>query len=229
MKVLIVEDERDLSKSIAKYLQSESFVCETVFTFEEAVDKISIYDYTCILLDVGLPDESGLKLLTHLKKHNRNDGVLIISAKNALDDKINGLRAGADDYLTKPFHLSELGARVAAIIRRKSFDGKNEICFDNLRLDLNEKVASVNNVPMDLTRKEYDLLVFLFSNKNKVVSKNAIAEHLWGDHIDLAKNYDFIYTHVKNLRKKLVSGGSKDYIRSVYGMGYKFDIRVADS
>src|SRR6188472_3743709 len=131
MKVLIVEDERDLSNSITKYLQGENFVCETAFTFEEAVDKISIYDYTCILLDVGLPDGSGLQLLTHLKKQNRNDGILIISAKNALDDKISGLRAGADDYLTKPFHLSELGARVSAIIRRKSFDGKNEISCDN--------------------------------------------------------------------------------------------------
>jgi len=149
---------------------------------------------------------------------------LIISAKDAVDDRIIGLRSGADDYLTKPFHLSELSARVTAIIRRKAFDGKNEITCDNLTLDLNNKMVSVNNNLVELTRKEYDLLLYLLSNKNKVISKNAIAEHLWGDNMDLAKNYDFIYTHIKNLKRKLMQAGCIDYIRSIYGMGYKFDM-----
>ncbi len=223
MKVLVIEDELEISKSVCKYLQNEQFICETAFTFDEAVEKISLYEYACILLDIGLPDGSGLNLLAQLKKENKSDGVLIISAKNSLDDKVAGLKAGADDYLAKPFHLSELGARVTAIIRRKSFDGKNEIRVDNLALDLNNKSASADEKIIDLTRKEYDLLLYFISNKNRVISKNAIAEHLWGDNMDLADNYDFIYTHIKNLRKKLIQAGCKDYIRSVYGLGYKFE------
>lgn len=223
MKILIIEDEKEISNSICEYLLNEQFFCETAFTFETALEKISLYEYACILLDIGLPGGSGLTLLQQLKKENKSDGVLIISAKNSLDDKVTGLRAGADDYLTKPFHLSELGARVAAIIRRKSFDGKNVVTCDNLILDLNNKTASVNEQVIDFTRKEYDLLLYFLSNKNKVISKNAIAEHLWGDNMDLANNYDFIYTHIKNLRRKLLHAGCIDYIKSIYGMGYKFE------
>jgi DNA-binding response OmpR family regulator len=224
MKLLIIEDEIEISKSVCKYLQNEQFICESAFTFEEAVEKISLYEYACILLDISLPDGNGMNLLAQLKNENKSDGVIIISAKNALDDKVAGLTAGADDYLTKPFHLSELGARVTAIIRRKSFNGRNEIQCDNLTLDLKNKTASADGHAIDLTRKEYDLLVYFLGNKNRVVSKNAIAEHLWGDNMDLADNYDFIYTHIKNLRKKLIQSGCKDYIRSIYGMGYKFQI-----
>ena len=224
MKILIVEDEVDISDSICQYLQDDQFVCEAAFTFQEAVEKIFMYEYACILIDIGLPDGSGLNLLSQLKKANKNEGILIISAKDAVDDRIIGLRSGADDYLTKPFHLSELSARVTAIIRRKAFDGKNEITCDNLTLDLNNKMVSVNNNLVELTRKEYDLLLYLLSNKNKVISKNAIAEHLWGDNMDLAKNYDFVYTHIKNLKRKLMQAGCIDYIRSIYGMGYKFDM-----
>jgi DNA-binding response OmpR family regulator len=223
MKILIIEDEKEISNSICEYLLNEQFFCETAFTFEAALEKISLYEYACILLDIGLPGGNGLTLLQQLKKENKSDGVLIISAKNSLDDKVTGLRAGADDYLTKPFHLSELGARVAAIIRRKSFDGKNVVTCDNLILDLNNKTASVNEQVIDFTRKEYDLLLYFLSNKNKVISKNAIAEHLWGDNMDLANNYDFIYTHIKNLRRKLLQAGCMDYIKSIYGMGYKFE------
>jgi DNA-binding response OmpR family regulator len=176
------------------------------------------------VLDISLPGGSGLDLLKMLKENHKADGVLIISAKNSLDDKVTGLNAGADDYLTKPFHLPELAARVAAIIRRKSFDGKNVLQFDELSLDTQEKIARVHTVAVDLTRKEYDLLLYFISNKNRVISKTAIAEHLWGDNMDVADNYDFIYTHIKNLRKKLVQAGCPDYIRSVYGMGYKFGL-----
>jgi DNA-binding response OmpR family regulator len=150
--------------------------------------------------------------------------VLIISAKNSIDDKVIGLNAGADDYLTKPFHLSELSARVAAIIRRKSFGGNNIIEFDTLQIDLQEKLVKINGAVVDLTRKEYELLLYFISNKNKVITKNAIAIHLWGDDMDMAGNYDFIYTHIKNLRKKLLQAGAEDYIKSVYGMGYKFSL-----
>ena len=223
MKILVIEDEKEISNSICEYLENEQFFCETAFNYETAFEKISLYDYACILLDIGLPDGSGLDILQSLQKENKSDGVLIISAKNSLDDKVKGLKAGADDYLTKPFHLPELGARVAAIIRRKSFDGKNIITCDNLVLDLNKKTASVNDDIIDFTRKEYELLLYFLSNKNKVISKNAIAEHLWGDNMDLASNYDFIYTHIKNLRRKLLQAGCIDYVKSIYGMGYKFE------
>jgi DNA-binding response OmpR family regulator len=222
MKVLVIEDEKELSGSICDYLANEQFVCERALNFQTALEKISLYDYACIILDVNLPGGSGLEILNELKKENKIDGVLIISARNSLDDKVFALKAGADDYLTKPFHLAELGARVAAIIRRKSFEGKNQVILNELTLDLSEKTVQVNHKPVDLTRKEYELLLYFISNKNKVIAKNAIAQHLWGDNMDLADNYDFIYTHIKNLRKKLLQCGSLDYIKSIYGMGYKF-------
>ncbi|MFT3827956.1 MAG: response regulator transcription factor [Chitinophagaceae bacterium] len=224
MKVLIIEDEKELSDSIATYLGNENFICETAADYNTAIEKISLYEYTCIILDINLPGGSGLTVLKELKAQGKQDGVLIISAKNSLDDKISGLNAGADDYLTKPFHLAELGARVSAIIRRKSFEGKTAINFDELTIDIQEKTVKANNTSIDLTRKEYDLLLYFIGNKNKVISKNAIAEHLWGDNMDLADSYDFIYTHIKNLRKKIMAAGCPDYIKSVYGMGYKFSI-----
>lgn len=224
MKILIIEDERELSNSICGYFANEQFVCETAFTFHTALEKISLYDYACIVLDITLPGGSGLDLLKNLKANDKMDGVIIISAKNSLDDKIFGLKAGADDYLTKPFHLSELGARVSAIIRRKSFGGKSLIAFDDVRIDINEKSVMAAGKTLDLTKKEYDLLLYFVSNKNRVISKAAIAEHLWGDNMDLADNHDFIYTHVKNLRRKLLQADCDDYIKSVYGMGYKFSL-----
>ena len=224
MKVLIVEDEKELSQSICDYLSGEQFICEQAFDYNSAVEKISLYDYACIVLDITLPDGSGMDILKQLKKENKLDGVIIISAKNSLEDKVLGLNTGADDYLTKPFHLSELAARVAAIIRRKSFEGKNILQFDLLEIDMNERTVKANNITIDLTRKEYDLLLYFIGNKNKVIAKDAIAIHLWGDNMDLADNYDFIYTHIKNLRKKLEQAGAGNYIKSVYGMGYKFSV-----
>jgi len=224
MKILVIEDEKELSSSICEYLINELFITETAYEFNTAIEKISLYDYACIILDITLPNGSGLNILKELKANNKADGVIIISAKNSLDDKIIGLKAGADDYLTKPFHLPELGARVAAIIRRKSFDGKNTIAFDEIKVNVDARQVFVNDKALDLTKKEYDLLLYFISNKNRVISKPAIAEHLWGDDMDLADNYDFIYTHIKNLRRKMLQQGTPDYIRSVYGLGYKFSL-----
>lgn len=224
MKVLVVEDEKDLSQSICAYLANEQFVTEPAYDAATAMEKIELYEYACIILDISLPDGNGLQILQSLKKEKKGEGVIIISAKNSLDDKLTGLKEGADDYLVKPFHLSELAARVAAIIRRKSFDGQNLIQFDQLQIDLNEKTVLVGNKRIELTKKEYDLLVYFLGNKSKVISKNALAIHLWGDDMDMAGNYDFIYTHIKNLRKKMMAAGSPDYIKSVYGMGYKFSL-----
>lgn len=220
MKILIIEDEKALREDIVTYLKGEDYICETAYGYNMALEKTELYDYDCILLDITLPGGNGLNILKGLKANNKLDGVLIISAKNSLDDKIAGLKLGADDYLPKPFHLSELSARIAAIIRRRNFGGSNIITFNGLVIDTQARLVSVNNKPIDLTRKEYELLLYFIGNKGKVISKNAIAEHLWGD--EMEGDIDFIYTHIKNLRKKLQESGEVDYIKSVYGMGYKF-------
>ncbi|MBS1946788.1 MAG: response regulator transcription factor [Bacteroidetes bacterium] len=221
MKILLIEDERSLSESIVACLNQEGFVCETAGTYSNALQKIESFDYDCILLDINLPGGSGLDLLRELKKNKKMDGVLIISAKNALEDKITGLQLGADDYLPKPFHLSELVARTTAIIRRRNSGGNNLLQFKELLIDTLSKTVSVNNKLVELTRKEYQLLLYFAYNKGRVISKNAIAEHLWGDETESAANLDFIYTHIKNLRRKLLVAGCGDYIQSVYGMGYR--------
>ncbi len=179
MKILIIEDEKELSDSIAAYLTSQDYTCDTAIDFNEAMRKTESFDYDCILLDIALPGGNGLKVLESLKENNKNDGVLILSAKNSLDDKISGLNMGADDYLAKPFDLSELNARIAAIIRRKNFDGHNVIKFHNIEVDAQNKSITVNNNPVTLTRKEFDLLLYFISNKKRVISKDAIARHLW--------------------------------------------------
>ena len=220
MKILIIEDEKALSESIADYLSVHEYNCEIAADYRSAVEKIDYNTYDCILLDITLPDGSGLKILEQIKEDNKTDGVLIISARNSLDDKIEGLNLGADDYLSKPFHLSELNARISAIIRRKNFDGNSIIRFGNLCVDTQRKSVSIEDTPIELTRKEYELLLYFVSNKKRLISKDAIAEHLWGN--EMGGNFDFIYTHIKNLRKKLMDAGDADYIKSVYGMGYKF-------
>jgi DNA-binding response OmpR family regulator len=222
MKILIIEDEKELVKSMTQFLRQESYVCEVATTEKEAMEKVIMFSYDCILLDIGLPDGSGLNILRKLKDANKTDGVIIITAKNSLDDRVQGLNLGADDYLSKPFFLPELSARISAIIRRKHFDGSNKIMFHEITIDLLAKSVSVNGKEIELTRKEYDLLIFLMANKNRVVSKNAIAEHLSGDNAELLDKFDFLYSHIKNLKKKLAEGGSEDYIKTVYGLGYRF-------
>ena len=222
LKILIIEDEEGLRESIEEYFTEAGNICETAADYQIAMSKINLYRYDCILLDITLPGGNGMQILQTLKDNNHPDGVLIISAKNSLDDRIDGLNLGADDYLVKPFHLSELKARVSAIIRRKTFNGNNLLLFNEITIDLLAKDVKVGKSIVKLTRKEYALLLYFIANKGKVVSKNAIAEHLWGDGIDMANNFDFIYSHIKNIRKKLVEAGCNDYIQAAYGMGYKF-------
>lgn len=223
MKILIVEDEAELAKSISEYLSEENYLCENAATYSEAMNKIELFDYDCILLDIMLPDGNGLRILEELKKQNKQDGVIIISAKNALDDKIEGLKLGADDYLTKPFHLSELMARVYSIIRRKQFSSSNVVKQNELQIDLLAKTVAVNNESISLTKKEFDLLIYFIGNKNKVISKSTLAEHLSGDFADMLDNHDFVYAHVKNLKKKLYDAGCEHYLKTVYGTGYKWE------
>jgi DNA-binding response OmpR family regulator len=221
MKILIAEDELALQQSIVSYLQKEANVCEVASEYHEAIYKVDLYDYDLILLDVNLLTGSGLDILTKIKKARKKTGVIIITANNSLEDKLEGLDLGADDYLTKPFHLAELNSRIKAVLRRGKFGGNETIAFNELTVDTASRMAYVDGKAINLTRKEYDLLVFFMTNKNRVLSKEMIAEHLWGDHIDMVDSFDFIYVHINNLRKKLTQLGAK-YIRTAYGSGYKF-------
>lgn len=223
MKILIVEDEKELANDIAEYLSGESYLCEIAYSYKEASQKIGIYHYDCILLDLMLPGGDGLQLLELLKKQNIQDGVIIISAKNSIEDKVKGLQIGADDYLAKPFHHSELSARIHSVIRRKQFDNSNIITQNEIIIDLLAKTVSVHKYTVNLTKKEYDLLLFFIGNKNRVLSKSALAEHLSGDIADMFDNYDFVYAHVKNLKKKLAEAGCNNYLKTMYGTGYKWE------
>lgn len=223
MKILIIEDETELAKSIAEYLAQENYLCEFASTFSEAMEKIETFEYDCIILDIMLPRGSGLQILEALKNQNKQDGVIIVSAKNALEDKIKGLQLGADDYLTKPFHLSELMARIYSIIRRKQFGNSNIIKQNELEIDPLAKTVSINSKNINLTKKEFDLLLFFVGNKNRVISKSTLAEHISGDFADMLDNHDFVYAHVKNLKKKLTEAGCNPYLKTMYGTGYKWE------
>ena len=221
MKILIAEDESALQQSIATYLESDGNICETASDQKEALYKIDVYEYDILVLDINLITGSGLEVLKQLKRNKKNTASIIISANNSLEDKLEGLDLGADDYLTKPCHLAELNSRIKAVLRRGKFGGSETISFNEIRVDTRSRTAYVDNKPLSLTRKEYDLLLFFITNKGRVLSKEIIAEHLWGDHSDLVDNYDFIYVHINNLRKKLTEAGAK-YIKTAYGSGYRF-------
>ena len=222
VKILLAEDEKALGESILAFLKNEGHVCEWVKDFHAGEEKAGMYQYDCALIDIGLPGGSGLDIVKALKKSNAKTGIIIISAKNSLDDKISGLDLGADDYITKPFHLAELNSRLNSVLRRRNFEGSNEIIFEKLKLIPDKQEVFVKGKALTLTKKEYALLLFFISNKNRVVTKESIAEHLWGDDMDMADSFDFIYSHIKNLRKKIMDAGGDDYLKSVYGMGYKF-------
>lgn len=221
MKILIIEDELRLLQTLTESLAKEKYIIETASDFNTAMDKIGIYDYDCILLDIMLPGGSGLDILKELKRQEKSQNVIIISAKDSIDDKVAGLELGADDYLTKPFHTAELNARIKAVLRRKNLDGKNSIEIGNVELDLLSRELKVNNENVALNRKEFDILNYFLLNKNRLITKSALAERVWGDHIDQADNFDFIYYQIKNLRKKLQQANAHIEIEAVYGVGYK--------
>lgn len=222
MKLLLVEDEKELVDSVATYLRQEGYLCEWAADYVEASQKIDLYAYDCALIDISLPGGSGLDLVRQMKQRDPTAGIIVLTARNALDDKITGLELGADDYLTKPFHLSELNARLKALIRRRTFQGKQDVAFREISIGTDSLEVTVNREAVTLTRKELDLLIYFIANQHRVLTKESIAEHLWGEQADSFDSLDFIYTHIKNLRKKLIEKGCPDYIRSVYGLGYKF-------
>lgn len=222
MKLLIIEDERELSDSIVSFLNQEDYLCEQAFTFSEASMKAGLYEYDCILLDLMLPGGSGLDILRKIKKETPQTGVIIVSAKDSLDDKIVGLKIGADDYLAKPFHLPELSMRIFALLRRKCFTNNNILCSGQIEIDLLSKVVSIGDTKLDLTKTEYELLLFLIENRKRVISKSALAEHLSGDMADMMSDFNFVYAHIKNLKAKLADAGAVDYIKTYYGTGYKW-------
>ncbi len=224
MKILLIEDEKALATTIQKYLIGEGYICEWVSNLIEAEDKIGVYEYDCILVDIMLPNGSGLSIVEQLKAQQSPAGIIIISAKNALDDKIKGLDLGADDYLTKPFHLSELNSRVKSVLRRRHFGGNREIIFGEIKIIPDSKEVWVADKNIVLTRKEYDLLMYLIANQNRVLTKSSISEHLYGDEIDQSDTFDFLYSHIKNLRKKMLEASCPDYIQTLYGVGYKFSL-----
>lgn len=224
MKLLIIEDNEDLLDNIRTYLKREGYICESAQNYEQAFDKVMSYTYDVVLIDIMIPGGSGLQVLRELKSVNPQTGTIIISAKNALDDKVNGLELGADDYITKPFQLPELHARIKAVNRRQQRDGKEILNVNEITINTKTREVTVDGDPVNLTPKEYDLLLYFSSNKNHVLSKQTIAEHLWGDYVDHLTNLDFVYQHIKNLRKKLEEAGARDYIESVYGIGYKFKV-----
>lgn len=226
MKLLLIEDERELALTVQGFLQGEGYVVEWVTDFPRAEEKAALYEYDCLIIDINLPGGgTGLDVLKTLKKHHPDTGVIIVSARNALDDRITGLDLGADDYLTKPFHLPELNARLKAIFRRRQFGGNTDIEFGDIKLDPHRQEVTVHGQPLDLTPKEYDLLLYFLANQHRVLRREIIAEHLLGDDVDQMDDFNFIYSHVKNLRKKLLLQGCTDYIRMVYGIGYKFTDR----
>lgn len=221
MKILIVEDEVDMAITIKSALEQNNYRVESAHTFKTALDKIISFPYDCILLDLGLPDGNGLDLLKELKTMRKDEAVIILSAKDAVDDKIKGLELGADDYLAKPFHLAELNARIKSVIRRKNRQKNDFLIYRNLAVDSENRIAKINDIELVLNRKEFDLLYFFLSNPRRLITKTSIAEYVWGDHAENSDSLDFVYSQIKNLRKKLQQQGADIEIQSIYGSGYK--------
>jgi len=224
MHILIVEDESSLMESMVSYLEMEGFRCEQAGDYHTALCTLDKHDYMCMLIDLNLPDGDGLDLVKLARQNNSNSGIIIVSARNSLDQRIKGLDMGADDYLVKPFHLSELVARVHSVSRRTRTRGEEILEFGEITVMPEERSCMVNSNQIELTKKEFDLLLYLMSNRNRVITKESIGDFLWGDYGGSYGSYDFVYTHLKNLRRKLVDAGCPDYIRNMYGVGYKFSL-----
>jgi DNA-binding response OmpR family regulator len=225
MKVLVIEDNVELLQDIKRFLEEEGNICEIAPNYKSANEKIGFFPYDILIVDITLPDGNGLDIIREVKRENIDVGIIIISAKNAVDDRIHGLEIGADDYLTKPFYLSELNARIKALYRRKAYQGSKEIVFNEIRIEPDRLEVFVRGQLLNLTKKEFDIIHFFVVNRHRLLTKEAIAEHLWGDDIDMVDSYKFIYTHLANLRKKIADLGGKDYIQSIYSVGYKFTDR----
>lgn len=224
MKILIVEDEPALRELTQRSLEKEQYVVETAADYHSALRKIEDYDYDCILLDIMLPDGNGLDLLRHLKQSQKKENVIILSAKDSIEDKVAGLDLGADDYLSKPYHLVELNARIKSVIRRHQGGGELYISQGNVSVNPNERRVLVAGQELELNRKEYDILLYFLNRPNRLINKSAMAESVWGDHIDQADSFDFIYAQIKNLRKKLKDANASIELKAVYGIGYKLMI-----
>ncbi|GAA3611836.1 response regulator transcription factor [Flavivirga amylovorans] len=222
MKILVIEDNIELLKDIKNFLEEQGNICEIATDYKSAFMKAVIFPYDILVVDITLPDGTGLDIIKEVKKENIDVGIIIISAKNAIGDKVNGLEIGADDYLTKPFYMAELNARIKALYRRKAYKGSKEIIFNEIKIRPDNHEVFINDRLMNLTKKEFDILHFFVANRNRLLTKEAIAEHLWGDHIEMADSFNFIYTHLANLRKKITKFGGRDYIKSIYSVGYKF-------
>lgn len=224
MKLLIIEDNLNLLESISESLSAENFLCETAVDFLTANEKVNMYNYDIVVVDINLPGGSGLEIIRELKKINTETGVIVISARNSLDNKIEGLELGADDYITKPFDMAELIARVKALMRRRNFAGSSQVKYGEITINTNSREVYVKEEKIELTKSEYDILLFFFSNPGRIITRESLAEHIWGDNMDLADSFDFIYSHIKNLRKKITSCKVADPIKAVYGIGYKFEM-----
>lgn len=225
MQILIVEDETSLMESMVSYLELEGFRCEQAPDFSTGASVIDKHDYLCMLIDLNLPDGDGLELVKLARENESESGIIIISARNAIEQRVEGLEAGADDYLVKPFHLSELVARVHSVVRRTRLKGGEVLRFDRIRIEPEERICFVDDQKIDLTQKELDLLLYFMSNRNRVVTKEGIADYLWGDYGGGYGSYDFVYTHLKNMRRKLMDAGCPDYVQNIYGIGYKFSLQ----
>ncbi|MDX9845687.1 MAG: response regulator transcription factor [Tenuifilaceae bacterium] len=223
MKILVIEDNLDLLSSISLTLMGESFLCEMVENYTKAHEKIHLYEYDLLIVDINLPDGSGLNLIREIKRVNPQTGIIVVSARNSIDNKVEGLELGADDYITKPFDMAELVARVKSLVRRRNFAGTTTITMGSITINTSSRMAEVNGKALELTKSEFDILLFFFSNPSRVISRESIAEHIWGDNMDLADSFDFIYSHIKNLRKKITQMDVHDPIKAVYGVGYKFE------
>lgn len=223
MKILLVEDEKELAQSIVEYLvKNEKFYCDIAPTLSKATELCDLYEYDCFIVDIGLPDGSGLEIIQTIKNKDNKAGIIIISARDTLDDRIVGLNTGADDYLVKPFYLPELNARIHSLIRRLKLEGQNKFIVNEISLDIQSREVRINDHAVDLTKSEYDILYYLMTNQNQVLSRSSLAEHLVGEYVDDLGSLDFVYLHIKNLRRKLLNAGCPDYIKTIYGVGYKF-------
>jgi len=224
MHILIVEDELPLMESMVSYLEMEGFRCEQATSYHAGLCSLDKHAYICMLIDLNLPDGEGLDLVKLARQNQTNSGIIIVSARNALEERVKGLSMGADDYLVKPFHLSELVARIQSVARRTHTQGDEILKFGVIRVMPEERTCFVKDKQVDLTRKEHDLLLYLMANRNRVITKESIADYLWGEYGGGYGSYDFIYTHLKNLKRKLQDAGSPDYVQNIYGVGYKFTL-----